>query len=193
MFIFGVWLGGVRGWVWDLVWFVGLVAIIVVYGALAGVQWPIAVVSSYSMEPTMRVGDFIVLTGASCQSVNVGDVVVYVARNPVWHGSWIIHRVYQKEGNCELKTWGDNNPMPDQAVGEPPVSSNIVGKVLFTVPYVGVFPLVARPQGVGAEAMAAWLGRIAIFGALVYLFYLYFKAAEPRRGKKAGRAARLRG
>jgi signal peptidase len=182
----------VRGWVWDLVWFVGLVVVLVVYGALAGVQWPIAVVSSYSMEPTMRVGDFIVLTGASCQSVDVGDVVVYVARNPMWHGSWIIHRVHQKEGNCELMTWGDNNPMPDQLAGEPPVSSNIVGKVLFTVPYVGVFPLVARPQGVGAEAMAAWLGRIAVFGAMVYLFYQYFKAAEPRRGKKARRAARPR-
>jgi len=38
------------------------------------------------MEPTLRVGDFIVLTGASCQSVNVGDIVVYVARNPTWAG-----------------------------------------------------------------------------------------------------------
>jgi signal peptidase len=169
-----------------LVWFVGLVVVLVVYGVLAGVPWPIAVVSSYSMEPTMRVGDFIVLTGASCQSVNVGDVVVYVARNPMWHGSWIIHRVYQEEeGGCKLITWGDNNLMPDQAVGEPPVSSNIVGKVLFTVPYVGVFPLVARPQGVGTEAMAAWLGRIATFSAMVYLFYQYFKAAEPPRGKAA--------
>jgi signal peptidase len=84
-------------------------------------------------------------------------------------------------------TWGDNNLAPDQLAGEPPVSDNIVGKVLFTVPYVGVFPLVARPQGVGAEAMAAWFGRIAVFGALVYFFYLYFKAAEPRRGKRAGR------
>jgi signal peptidase len=72
----------VRGWVWDLAWFVGLVVVLVVYGVLAGVPWPIAVVSSYSMEPTLRVGDFIVLAGASCQSVNVGDVVVYVARNP---------------------------------------------------------------------------------------------------------------
>jgi len=182
----------VRGWVWDLVWFVGLVAIIVVYGALSGVPWPIAVVSSYSMEPTMRMGDFIVLTGASCQSVNVGDVIVYVARNPMWHGNWIIHRMHQKEGNCELKTWGDNNPMPDQAVGEPPVSNNIVGKVLFTVPYVGVFPLVARPQGVGTEAIAAWLGRIATFSAMVYFFYLYFKGAEPPRRKKARGTARPR-
>jgi signal peptidase len=193
MFIFGVWLGDVRGWVWDLVWFVGLVVVLVVYGVLVGVPWPIAVVSSYSMEPTMRVGDFIVLTGASCQSVNVGDVLYTWLGTPCGHGNWIIHRVYQEEGNCKLKTWGDNNPMPDQLAGEPPVSDNIVGKVLFTVPYVGVFPLVARPQGVGAEAMAAWLGRIAVFSAMGLLLLPILQsrgAPEGEEGREGGEARR---
>ncbi|WP_053240517.1 signal peptidase I [Pyrobaculum islandicum] len=177
------------GWVREFLWLVAIVVALVVYSVVAGVAWPIAVVSSYSMEPTLRVGDFIFLVGASCQSVSPGDVVVYVARNPLWVGSWIIHRVYQKvdRGGCGLITWGDNNPAPDQAAGEPPVTNNIIGKVLFTVPYVGVFPLVVRPQGVGGEAVAAWLGRLALFSVATYLFYLYFKGGEPRRrrGRKA--------
>lgn len=177
-----------RGWARELLWFVAIVVALVAYSAAAGVAWPIAVVSSYSMEPTLRVGDFIFLTGASCKSVSPGDIVVYVARNPLWAGSWIIHRVYQKltDVGCGLVTWGDNNPAPDQQAGEPLVTNNIIGKVIFTVPYVGVFPLVVRPQGVGGEAMAAWLGRLALFSAAVYLFYLYFR--EPRRGRRRRKA-----
>ncbi|MEZ0319646.1 MAG: signal peptidase I, partial [Pyrobaculum sp.] len=141
---------------------------------------------SYSMEPTLHVGDFVILGGASCATASPGDVVVYVARNPMWAGSWIIHRVYAKEGSCGLVTWGDNNKLPDQAVGEPPVSNNLVGRVVLTVPYVGVFPLVVRPQGVGAVAMATWLGRLALFLGAVYSFYWFFKSADrrPRRRRK---------
>ncbi|RFA94585.1 signal peptidase I [Pyrobaculum aerophilum] len=176
-----------KGWVKDLIWFAGIVAALLAYSLATGVAWPIAVVSSYSMEPTMRVGDFVFLTGATCTSIQPGEVVVYVARNPMWYGNWIIHRVYQKQnsgGQCGLVTWGDNNPFPDQRVGEPLVSNNIVGKVLFTVPYIGVFPLVVRPQGIGDIAIAAWLGRLFIFGAVTYAFYLYFKAAEKKPKKK---------
>jgi len=178
----------VKSWVKDIIWFIAIVAALVTYGAWTGVAWPIAVVSSYSMEPTLRVGDFILLTGAACQTVQPGEIVVYVARNPMWHGSWIIHRVHQKtERSCGLITWGDNNPVPDQAVGEPPVANNIVGKVALTVPYIGVFPLVVRPQGVGAEAIATWMGRLAIFAAATYAFYHYFKSAEPPKKRKKKR------
>ncbi|MCU7786962.1 signal peptidase I [Pyrobaculum sp. 3827-6] len=178
-----------KGWVKDLLWFVGIVVALLVYSVATGVTWPIAVVSSYSMEPTLRVGDFVFLAGATCTSVEPGDIVVYVARNPMWHGSWIIHRVYQKVdvGGCGLVTWGDNNNFPDQAAaGEPPVSTNIIGRVAVVVPYVGLFPLVVRPQGVGGAAMATWIGRLLVFGAATYAFYYYFKSAEtaPRRRKK---------
>ncbi len=161
-------------WVKDLVLLVAILAALVAYSLATGVSWPIAVVSSYSMEPTLRVGDFVFLTAASCSSVQPGDVVVYVARHLMWHGSWIIHRVYKTEG-CSIFTWGDNNPSPDQAVGEPPVVNNLVGEVALIMPYVGVFPLLVRPQSVGTYAVGLWFLRIAIFAAVVYGFYYYFK------------------
>ena len=172
-----------RGWAKDLLWFIVIVTALVIYGAVTGVPWPIAVVSSYSMEPTLKMGDFIIIAGATCRTVSVGDVVVYVAKNPLWGGSWVIHRAVDKrEEICGLVTKGDNNPYPDQAAGEPLVTTNIVGKLALAVPYVGVFPLIVRPQGVGVDAAAAWLGRLALFGAAVHLFYLYFKPA-PRKKK----------
>ncbi|MFN3803471.1 MAG: signal peptidase I [Pyrobaculum sp.] len=170
-----------RGWVKDLAWLLAILIALVAYSSATGVAWPIAVVSSYSMEPTLRLGDFILLMSASCNSIQPGEIIVYVARHPLWAGSWIIHRVYKKEG-CSIYTWGDNNNMPDQAAGEPPVVNNVVGKVAVVVPYVGVFPLVVRPQGVGLEAVATWLGRMAVFFLLTYGFYHYFK--QPDRRKK---------
>lgn len=166
-------------WAKDLVWLVVILIALIAYSQITGVSWPIAVVSSYSMEPTLRVGDFVLLTSASCAYVQPGDVVVYVARSPLWAGNWIIHRVYKVDG-CSIFTWGDNNIVPDQLVGEPPVSDNLVGKVAVIIPYVGVFPLVVRPQGVDAYAMVSWLGRIVIFAVIVYGFYYFFKAEKTR-------------
>lgn len=179
-----------REWVKDLIWFVAIVVALVAYARVTGVAWPIAVVSSYSMEPTLRVGDFVILAGASCETASPGDIVVYVARNPMWAGSWIIHRIYSKQvgSSCGLVTWGDNNNLPDQAVGEPLVGNNLVGKVVLTIPYVGVFPMVVRPQGIGPVALAAWMGRLALFGGLVYGFYAYFKLGEKRRRRGKGQA-----
>lgn len=171
-------------WAKDLGWLAAILIVLLTYSLITGVSWPIAVVSSYSMEPTLRVGDFVFLTSASCSSVQPGDVVVYIARHPMWSGNWIIHRVYKIEG-CSIFTWGDNNPSPDQAAGEPPVVENLVGEVALIVPYVGVFPLLVRPQGVGMYAIISWLGRIAIFAALVYGFYYFFKTEESKKRRRA--------
>lgn len=205
----------VREWARELLWLAVIVIAIVAYSASVGVAWPIAVVSSYSMEPTLRLGDFVFLSSAACETLKPGDVVVYSARNPLWAGSWIIHRVHQKlgGGTCALVTWGDNNNAPDQSIGEPPVDNrNIIGRVVLAVPYVGVFPLVVRPQGIDARSLALWLLRLVAFSAAVMAFYVYFRGLEgaavgagkrraaraasrrlPRRESHAARGGRRRG
>ncbi|MEL9990901.1 MAG: signal peptidase I [Thermoproteus sp.] len=141
------------------------------------VSWPFAVVSSWSMMPDLRVGDFVLLVGAtSCSQINVGDVIVYIASAPFPPGEWIIHRVIAKT-QCQFTTKGDNsltNPISDQQYGEPPVTlGDVVGKLGLVIPYIGVFPLIVRPQSAFGAGM--WLLRLVIFVALVAAYYIAFK------------------
>nr|KJR73319.1 MAG: peptidase S26 [Thermoproteus sp. AZ2] len=144
------------------------------------VAWPFAVVSSWSMLPTLRVGDFVVLSGiSSCNALEVGDIIVYIALPPFPPGEWIIHRVASIAPGCEITTKGDNNPISDQVYGEPPVTlDRVIGKVVFIVPYVGIFPLVVRPQSSSPAGLDLWAMRLAIFAAAIAAYYAAFRRAS---------------
>jgi len=86
------------------------------------------VVTSESMEPTLKVGDLVFL---SHRDPTVGDVIVYR------HGDiLIIHRLISQDGD-RLITKGDNpntNPEPDPRTV---YKSDVVGVAVARVPYVG--------------------------------------------------------
>jgi len=94
---------------------------------------PMAVVSSWSMEPVLHVGDMIVVVGA--HEINEGKIILF--KSPV-HGRLVVHRVVgvSEEGYV---TKGDANAVPDY-VPVPP--RNVHGEVLLVVPYLGVLRLV---------------------------------------------------
>ncbi|MFP3168901.1 MAG: signal peptidase I [Thermoproteus sp.] len=170
-------MGETEKWVQDIfVFAVILFAVFLAAKYILRVSWPFAVVSSWSMMPDLRVGDFVVLTGAgSCP--HVGDIIVYVASPPFPPGEWIIHRVIAVGPGCSLATKGDNsitNPISDQQYGEPPVTpGDIIGKAMLVVPYIGVFPLIVRPQS--AAGVGLWLMRLGIFLMLIAAYYAAFK------------------
>ncbi len=96
---------------------------------------PLAVVSSWSMEPTLHVGDLIVV--ANWGDIKVGDVIVYVSG----HGALIVHRVVAVRHSASgilYVTKGDANPSAD-VMPVPP--SRIKGKVILVFPYIGVVKL----------------------------------------------------
>lgn len=164
-------------WVLDVFSFaVILFAVFFVAKYVLHVSWPFAVVSSWSMMPDLRVGDFVVLSNSqSCP--RVGAVVVYVASPPFPPGEWVIHRVIAVGPDCSLTTKGDNaitNPISDQQYGESPVTPrNIIGEAVLIVPYVGVFPLIVRPQSIAGVGL--WLFRFFVFIAVVAAYYVAFK------------------
>jgi len=92
-----------------------------------------AAVGSYSMVPTLEIGDLVLLTPVKTSSILLGKVIVY--RGP--GGEEIIHRVI-KILNGGVRTKGDANPLPDPFIV--PLSS-IRGVVTAVIPYVG-FPSV---------------------------------------------------
>ncbi len=169
-------------WILDI--FIFAVIIFVVFFLakyVLHVSWPFAVVSSWSMMPDLRVGDFVLLTGVSgCPKV--GDIIVYVASSPFPPGEWVIHRVISIGPGCSVFTKGDNaftNPISDQQYGEPPVTSeNIVGEAVLIVPYVGVFPLIVRPQSIAGTGL--WVMRFSVFLILIAAYYIAFRRISRR-------------
>ncbi len=85
-----------------------------------------AVVLSGSMEPTLSVNDVIFVRAKDCYNIN--DIVVYDSGREM-----IVHRITEHNGDT-ITTKGDANNASDE-----PISAEAVkGKVVFSIPYVGV-------------------------------------------------------
>ena len=119
-----------------------LLLFVIVYTLVGGNQMPMvggfgtAVVQSGSMEPTYSVGDLLFIKEAS--DYEVGDVVVYQSDNML-----VVHRIVEIDGN-RITTQGDANNVAD----EPFSASNIMGRVIGSVPGVGnVIDFLKTPLG----------------------------------------------
>ncbi len=88
------------------------------------------VVLTGSMEPNVSVGS-VIFTKPNT-SYDVGDVIAFSQE-----GKTITHRIVEsqiKSSNVEYSTKGDANDSKDS---DPVSSSNIIGKQIFTIPYLG--------------------------------------------------------
>ena len=108
------------------------------------------VIATGSMLPAIRPGDMVILKDTDARSLQVGDVIAYQTE-----GFQIVHRVMtilpSRQGNSYIMK-GDNNDSPDvNAVQE----SQILGKVIQIIPYIGLLSLSVRkvesPQSVPVE------------------------------------------
>lgn len=96
---------------------------------VVGLQ-PLAVLSG-SMEPTYHVGSLIYVKDVDSSSIEVGDPVTY----QISENTMVTHRVVSiDEGAQTLRTKGDANEVED---GAEVSFHNIVGKPLFTIPFLG--------------------------------------------------------
>ena len=118
---------------------------------------PFFVVVSASMVPTLHIGDIVVIRGDPFSSLVVGDVMVF--HNPRLRfdsflqqqcqvstediACVIVHRVYSLsiDGERMVTTKGDANSRPDSVQV---IESDYIGKVIFSIPYVGYFSSLIR-------------------------------------------------
>jgi signal peptidase I len=167
-----------------------------------GVNQPLLLVPSRSMEPTIDAGDVIAMRAISAPQIRLGDVIIY-------HQSYtqvlLIHRVvciatstssqcvgslyvYMK---CNVApcyyTKGDNEPGPDPWV----VSASQINGVWtgFRIPYLAMAFICLRQD---AQCPSPWgplslifLGS-AVAGDLVFEYWFLERAAK-NKGKEAGR------
>lgn len=107
----------------------------------------LSVVLSGSMEPSLSVGDMLVVVPQ--ESYRENDVVVFQRGS-----SGVVHRIISIEGD-EIITKGDANNTADDPIS----SSNIKGKVIIVIPYVGhLVNLIKAPIGtIILLALAVWM------------------------------------
>ena len=94
-------------------------------------------VATGSMQPEINVGDVAITCQTNHNELKKGDIIQYQG-----NGFTVIHRIYDIKTNDSGETYfitkGDNNNAPDV---NPVTKSQVMGKVIFTVPYAGYLSL----------------------------------------------------
>jgi signal peptidase len=132
-----------------------LLAVLVVsasYGGWAALrfvwatEYPVLVVVSGSMVPTLNIGDIIFIKGMPAEKIEVGTIVVF--HSPREYETLVVHRVVERlnrDGTVYFRTKGDfNRYVDDWAVPK----EYVVGVFSARVPYVGIIVMRLRePAG----------------------------------------------
>ena len=124
-----------------LVVIVVVVALLLVGARLFGLQ--VYAVLSGSMEPTYHVGSVIYVEPVDPSEIQVGDPITFVMNEELTVAT---HRVVRIDAeNSHFYTKGDANENPDAA---PVHFNNLLGKPVFTIPYLGyISSYVQSPPG----------------------------------------------
>lgn len=121
--------------------------------AVLRTEVPLAYVPSRSMEPTLRVGDLVVIEGVKPQEISLGDILVFYVPGHYGEDSYrIVHRVVtvvHMDGTLGFETKGDNNPSSDLYRWGYIPASHVIGVVRYRIPYVGYLAIKLRePLGI---------------------------------------------
>jgi len=112
-----------------LIWLLVIVVALFLLPRFGG--WRFDVVLSGSMEPALPLGGVVFIKPVEPADIGTGDIIAYRSGEPL-----ITHRVVDviDESELSLITKGDANDSPDLL---PVPVANVVGKVIFDVPYLG--------------------------------------------------------
>lgn len=133
----------------DVIEYVALIALAIIIsrgiyyaaGLILNVSTPFLVVASGSMQPTLNIGDVIIIKRVNPEELKVGDIIVFNPPQPYYNGVPWVHRIVsiQKVGNeIYFKTKGDANTYPDPFTL---TKNNIIGVMIGKIPYIGLISL----------------------------------------------------
>lgn len=166
--------------VWNAVTTVLVILVVILALLLVGVRLvglrPMCVLSG-SMEPTYHTGSLIYVKPCAPEDVQVGDAITFVLNEDL---DVVTHRVISIDAENEhFYTQGDANDAPD---GAPVYFKNLIGRPVFTIPYLGyVSHWVSNPPGM----------YLAIALALVLIILTFRPDAPITRAEFATIAARF--
>lgn len=135
------------------------------------------VVQSGSMEPAILTGSVILISPES--AYHIGDVVTWV---PASGGTPITHRIIKENattGEARYQTKGDANESEDAVISR----SQILGKVVFHVPYLG-YPVSFAKRPIGFVLLILLPSLLIVFDELLNLRREFAAYTYRKREKK---------
>jgi signal peptidase len=144
-------------------------------------QYPVMVVVSESMVPTLGVGDFILVgqiqnfDDVVAEPQPAGDILVFL--KPGTSDEYIVHRAIEKSnlnGELYFVTKGDNNAVKDS---RPVQKSNVMGKVIGNIPIMGYFPMFIKTSR----------GLITVVGLMGIVFFADYIMPDKREERVGGK------
>ena len=115
---------------------------------------PLVVVISDSMEPTIDIGDMLVIQGKNPADIENGTIILYDSRG-LWPNFYvpepIVHRVVEKYYNNSDEKWyfitkGDNNtntdPPGSSGIEIPVPEDRVIGVVKLIIPKIGKIKMI---------------------------------------------------
>ena len=168
--------------IWN--WISGVLVGIVVLLAIASVGVRLIglepyVVLSGSMEPTYHVGSLIYVKSVDYKELKVGDPITYMISQDTVVTHRIIEVLVDEEDPNTIRyfTQGDANAVAD---GTSVHYKNIIGKPVFSIPYLGyVSNYIQNPPGMYVAIAAG-----ALLILLVFLPDVFADASETEKKKK---------
>jgi len=141
-----------KSFIGNILFFAALILILARFLSVwSGTPFPVDLVTSDSMEPSLMKGDVVAWTPSDIDDIEVGDVVVFKSYLRWPEEKLLVHRVSEikkdSNGRTILETKGDANEWPDQEgphIPEPYIrEENLMGKTLsigqvpLKIPFVG--------------------------------------------------------
>lgn len=122
---------------------------------------------SPSMEPNINVYDVVVTQKIhDFNKIKEGDVITFISTSTLGEGLTITHRVkevIETEDDIKFRTQGDNNQVADSSLAS---SKNVMGKVLFKIPWIGHVQFFLQSKG-------GWLFALLIPAMIVVIYDIY--------------------
>ena len=117
---------------------------------------------SSSMEPNINIYDVVLVVKTNVDKLNVGDVITFYSKNPLYGGRPITHRIVEINDN-EFTVKGDANENSDD---EKVSYENIIGKTIIKLPELGKLQFfIASKSG--------WLIAILIPAVSIIIYDIY--------------------
>lgn len=176
---------GLREYVKYLIFFIVLAGMafggIQVLKSTLKTQYPLMVVVSQSMVPTLGVGDFIIVDhiddfdDITAAPIPDGDILVFSRSSS--SDEYIVHRAVSKftrDGDWLFVTKGDHNLVEDS---HPVSEDGVIGKVVGKIPILGYFPLFIKTSR----------GFTLVAGLMAIVFFADYIMPDKRFEETGGR------